>query len=83
MTTDNQVKPNTIQCTPMEFKTWRQELGLSVRELAQLLDTDERSIRSIETEEGFSTHRKPAPRMVRLMEAYLAGYRPVDWPQGR
>ena len=28
-----------------------------------------------------SQHRKPAPRMVRLIIAYLSGYRPDDWPE--
>lgn len=28
-----------------------------------------------------STFRKPAPRMVRLIRAYLDGYRPRDWPK--
>lgn len=57
----------------------RCELGLSQSEAARLL--------GYETEQGKSQYRKlesgarpvmPAQR--RLIEAYLAGYRPPDWP---
>lgn len=68
--------------TPAEIKEARQRLGLSVAQLAQLLDTDPQTIRRMEQSETAATFRKPAPRMVRLIEAYLAGTRPPDWPAG-
>jgi len=81
MNTINQVKPNRIFWDHDQFKAAREELGLSLTELAVMLDTDPRSLRAIESDPSQSTHRAPAPRMVRLMEAYLAGYRPIDWPK--
>ena len=66
--------------TPAEIKEARQRLGLSVAQCAALLDTDPLTVRRMELAEDASTFRKPAPRMVRLLRAYLAGYRPEDWP---
>ena len=66
--------------TPEEFKEARESLGLTQAQLGTLLDTDGQSIRRIEMPEDASTHRKPAPRMLRLLMAYLDGYRPGDWP---
>lgn len=65
---------------PAEIKLARHKLGLSVADLARLLDTDAQTVRRMEQRDDASTFRKPAPRMVRLIEAYLAGYRPSDWP---
>ena len=66
--------------TPAAFKEARHTLGLSTAQLATLLDTDPQTIRRMEQREDASTFRKPAPRMVRLIRAYLDGYRPADWP---
>lgn len=66
--------------TPTELKEARHMLGLSVADLARLLDTDAQSIRRMEQSESASTFRRPAPRMIRLIRAYLDGYRPTDWP---
>lgn len=66
--------------TPAEIKQARQSLALSTAQLAALLDTDAQTIRRMEQREDASTFRKPAPRMVRLIRAYLDGYRPNDWP---
>lgn len=68
--------------TPTEIKQARQSLGLSVAQIATLLDTDPQTIRRMEQSETANTFRKPAPRMVRLIRAYLDGYRPNDWPTG-
>jgi DNA-binding transcriptional regulator YiaG len=62
------------------FKAAREKLGLTQSQLADLLETDSRSIRAIESRVGTSRHRDPAPRMLRLLSAYIAGYRPEDWP---
>ena len=78
--TEAPTKPNTIVISPEEFKAARKALGLTLPQLAVLLDTDPKSLRCIECDPSQSMHRKPAPRMVRLLEAYLAGYRPPDWP---
>ena len=66
--------------TPTELKEARHKLGLSVADLARLLDTDAQTVRRTEQSETANTFRKPAPRMVRLLDAYLSGYRPPDWP---
>lgn len=66
--------------TPSQFKQARQSLDLTQSQLGILLDTDGQSIRRVEMEGDATTKRKPAPRMVRLLQAYLDGYRPTDWP---
>jgi DNA-binding transcriptional regulator YiaG len=66
--------------TPEEIKEARQTLGLTQSQLGQVLDTDASTIRKMEQDPKHSTFRKPAPRMVRLIKAYLKGHRPADWP---
>lgn len=64
-----------------EIKDARQRLGLSVADLGRLLDTDPQSVRRWEADETTSTSRRPPPRAVRLIRAYLDGHRPADWPK--
>lgn len=66
--------------TPAQLREARHTLGLSVAQMADMLDTDPLSIRRMEMDQDRKTARAPAPRMIRLMVAYLAGYRPDDWP---
>lgn len=66
--------------TSAQIKSARHTLGLSTAQMAGLLDTDPQTIRRMEQSETASTFRRPAPRMVRLITAYLDGYRPADWP---
>jgi DNA-binding transcriptional regulator YiaG len=68
--------------TPDEIRKARETLGLTQAQLGAMLETDGQSIRRCEMPAGASTARQPAPRMVRLIRAYLAGYRPDDWPTG-
>ena len=63
-----------------EIKLARQALGLSLSEFAEMLDTDPTTTRRLEMAPQNSTARQPAPRMLRLIQAYLDGYRPNDWP---
>ena len=65
-----------------EIKAARQALGLSLSEFAALLDTEPTTTRRLEMDPRHSTARAPAPRMARLVRAYLDGYRPNDWPEG-
>jgi len=67
--------------TPSDVKYARQALGLTLKDFSVMLDTDASTIRKMELQEGSSQYRRPAPRMVRLIMAYLNGYRPVDWPK--
>lgn len=69
-----------VDLTPLEIKGARQKLGLTQPELAALWDTDKDTVRKMEQSPDTKTFRKPAPRMLRLLEAYLSGYRPNDWP---
>lgn len=64
-----------------EIKEARHKLGLKVEDMAAMLETDQNSLRKIEMNPERSTARKPPPRFVRLLRAYLAGYRPDDWPK--
>ena len=66
-----------------EIKAARQALGLSLSQFAAVLDTDPTTTRRLEMDPRHSTARAPAPRMVRLVRAYLDGYRPADWPEVR
>lgn len=66
--------------TPSQLREARHALGLSVAQMADMLDTDPLSIRRMEMDQDRKTARAPAPRMTRLMVAYLSGYRPDDWP---
>ena len=66
--------------TPAELKQARQSLGLTTAQLGAMLDTDAQTIRRMEQRADAKTFRSPAPRMLRLLRAYLDGYRPADWP---
>jgi DNA-binding transcriptional regulator YiaG len=67
--------------TPSDVKYARQALGLTLKDFSVMLDTDASTIRKMELNEESSQYRRPAPRMVRLIMAYLKGYRPPDWPK--
>jgi DNA-binding transcriptional regulator YiaG len=64
-----------------DIKLARQALGLSLSQFAAVLDTDPTTTRRLEMAPHNSTARQPAPRMARLVTAYLDGYRPADWPE--
>ena len=66
--------------TPDQIKLARKCLHLSTSQLAHLLDTDAQTVRRMEMQPDRSTHRPAAARVQRLIRAYLAGYRPEDWP---
>ena len=63
--------------TPSELKQSRQSLGLTQAQLAPLLGYGDKT-RISELEVGT---REPGGSVVLLMRAYLAGYRPKDWPK--
>lgn len=67
--------------TPTVLRGARKELGLSVTQMAALLETDAQTIRRMEQTPLANTFRKPASRMVSLLRAYLQGYRPKNWPE--
>jgi transcriptional regulator with XRE-family HTH domain len=64
------------QVTPAEIREARQTLGLTQAELASALGYGNVS-RVAELERGA---RVPGGCVVRLLQAFLDGYRPSDWP---
>lgn len=67
--------------TPTEILVARQTLGLTRTQLAFLLDLNsQQDVQRMEMPITASTHRAPPVRAVRLIKAYLSGYRPADWP---
>lgn len=66
--------------TPKQLRAARRKLGLSVSQMATMLETDAQTVRRMETDPEHSKFREPARRMERLLWAYLDGWRPKDWP---
>ena len=64
--------------TPAEIRQARIELGLTPAEIAPLLGYGAAS-RIYEIESGA---RSPSAAALRLLRAYLDGYRAPDWPKG-
>lgn len=64
----------------VDLASARVALGLSLNQMAYMLDTDLRSVSRFEAPKGSKSHRDPAVRVVRLVDAYLDGWRPADWP---
>lgn len=65
--------------TPKQIAQARQRLGLTLEQMATLLgyDGENRRIMMHKLEHGQRPIREPQRRLV---EAYLRGYRPDDWP---
>ena len=62
--------------TPYAFHEARRKLGLTQKQAARLLGYGA-APRISEIERG---ERQPSEAVVRLLRAYLDGYRPEDWP---
>lgn len=58
----------------------RLHLRLTKERMARMLETDVTTITKMEQPPTSVTWRAPAVRMVRLLSAYLEGWRPDDWP---
>ena len=65
--------------TPAQMARARERLGLSLEAMATMLGYlgEQRRQMQYDLETGRRTIREPQRRLV---EAYLAGYRPPDWP---
>ena len=61
--------------TPAEIQEARQSLGLDQHQMAAMLGLGA-ATRVSEIENGKPTSQS----VIRLMRAYVAGYRPDDWP---
>lgn len=66
--------------THKDFKRVREELGLSVSDAAQVLGCSRVHIMRVQSPPGGETHRGVSAAIERLLQAYLDGYRPRDWP---
>lgn len=58
----------------------RKRLGLTLAQMAQLLGYEGEQAKS-QVHHLETGRREIRPAQRRLVEAYLAGYRPHDWPQ--
>jgi len=72
---------NLDSMTFEEIQEARVKLGLSVKDMANMLGHNKDHQRRLETSPEFESHRVVRPTTVRLMRAYLEGYRPADWPE--
>lgn len=65
--------------TPQQLARARERLGLTLEQLADMLGYDGEHRRHMvhKLEQGVRPIREPQRR---LIEAYLHGYRPADWP---
>jgi DNA-binding transcriptional regulator YiaG len=62
--------------TPYQIRAFRDRFNLSRESLALLLETDGTTIKKMEMPTNCRQYRKPAARMVLVMKAYAAGFRP-------
>lgn len=62
--------------TPAELKQARKTLGLTPQQMADMLGYGAKT-RISEIENGKAN---PSAAVIRLLHAYVAGYRPSDWP---
>lgn len=65
--------------TPTEFSRARKKLGLTLEQMAELLGYSGENAKS-QVHHLETGRREIRPAQRRLMEAYLAGWRPSDWP---
>lgn len=65
--------------TPKQFSEARRKLGLTLEQMAAMLGYEGAHVRSQvhRMETGERAIREPQRR---LIEAYMSGYRPDDWP---
>lgn len=68
------------QMTAEEFKAARIKLGLSVAQLAEILDTNASTISRWESPESAVTKTPLNPTAARVMQWMIAGFRPPQWP---
>lgn len=71
----------TDTMTHDEIQEARVKLGLSVADMALMLGHDKVQQRRLESAPDVAMHRKARPTTVRLLQAFLDGYRPNDWPE--
>lgn len=65
--------------TPQEFQAARYKLGLSLSQLAIILNVSRRTVER--WEQGGASSRGVNPTAVRVVRWLLGGYRPPEWPR--
>lgn len=65
------------------FRAKREALNLTVDECAAMLGMSQQHVRRLQIKPGKSAHRPVSDTVARLMQAYLDGYRPADWPKAK
>lgn len=63
-----------------EIQKARVDLGLSVADMGRMLGHSDVHQRRLESAPDVKMHRTANGATVRLIQAYLDGYRPADWP---
>jgi len=64
-----------------QFKRARERLGLTVAELADVLGHNRVTIYRMERSPRCSSYRPVPEKTELLMQAFLQGYRPPNWPE--
>lgn len=68
-----------VNMTPSDISEARQKLGLTLEAMATMLGYEGEQARS-QVHHLETGRREIRPAQRRLIEAYLSGYRPADWP---
>lgn len=67
--------------TPAELRITREMLGLSRKQAAEVLETTIFQIQKLERPADRDSHIPAPRRYTQLLEAYMAGFRPDNWPE--
>jgi transcriptional regulator with XRE-family HTH domain len=82
MADDNRDEREKPALTPVEMKAARIRLGLSQAELGSMLGVGKKHVSRMENRSiGHAEWRPVREQTARLLQAYLGGYRPIDWPE--
>jgi DNA-binding transcriptional regulator YiaG len=76
-----EIKLDIDTSTPEGFRETREDLGLSVAQVARLLQTNERTVKRWESEVGTAEDRLVHPTAALVMDWFLGGFRPPEWPE--
>lgn len=66
--------------TPEDFKKARNDLGLSIRQAADIFGVDVSTLKRWESLDGTTASARIHPTAARAMQWLLDGYRPPEWP---
>ncbi|WP_372921364.1 hypothetical protein [Roseovarius sp.] len=66
---------------PDELRKMREDLGLSRKQAAAVLETTNFQIQKLERPADRESNIPAPRRYAQLLEAYTAGFRPSNWPE--